>query len=103
MTVAFIICTEEPFEKKSVLLARSIRTFAGGLRDAPIYSFSPRAGQRVSEWALRQFASLSVTHDTTMLNHCFTQFGVNNKPFVCAYAERAINAEVLIFLDSDKI
>jgi hypothetical protein len=102
-TVAFIICTEPPFERQSVLLVRSIRRFAGSLSTAPIYSFSPRGCEALSSLATTEFSRLAVEHSDTILNPNYTSYGVYNKPFVCAYAERHIDADVLMFLDSDKV
>jgi hypothetical protein len=100
---AFVICTEPAFERKSVLLVRSIRRFAGILSTAPVYSFSPREGHAISQWAAAEFSRLGVEHSHAPLNKHYTRYGVYNKPLVCAYTERQIAAEVLIFLDSDQI
>ena len=40
-SIAIIICTEPAFEKKSLLLVRSIRRWAGDFRNVPIYNLSP--------------------------------------------------------------
>src|SRR5271165_7096103 len=99
----FVICTEPAFERKSVLLVRSIRRFAGLLSTAPVYSFSPREGSTISPWVMAEFSRLGVEHSAIVLNQRYTSYGVYNKPFVCAYSERQINADVLIFLDSDQV
>jgi hypothetical protein len=101
MCLAFLICTEPAFEKKSILLARSIRRFAGRFRDAPIYSFCPRSRQILSDQTLAQFSTLGIINDGRILNTHYGEFGVNNKPFVCAHAEKVVNADILVFLDSD--
>ena len=100
---AFVICTEPGFETKSVLLVRSIRRFGGCLSSAPVYSFSPREGQAVSEWALSELSRLGVHHSPAVLNEQYSDLGVYNKPFVCAHSERQLDSEILIFLDSDQV
>jgi hypothetical protein len=100
---AFVICTERAFENKSVLLVRSIRQFAGFLSTAPIYSFCPRENRTISPWAASELSRLGVEHRGTVLNQRYTEYGVYNKPFVCAYSEGHIDAELLVFLDSDQV
>lgn len=103
MNAAFVICTEPAFEKKSVLLVRSIRKFGGTLSSAPVYSFSPRKDHAISNWAEAEFSRLGVEHSNVELNMRYTKHGVYNKPFVCAYTEHRIPSEHLIFLDSDQV
>jgi len=50
-----------------------------------------------------EFSQLGVTHVDILLNRNWTSYGVYNKPFVCAHAERQINAEFLVFVDSDQV
>jgi hypothetical protein len=101
--IAFLICTEPGYlEQQSVLLAESIREFGGNLKDTPIYSFHPREGQAISRETKDAFEFLEVCHQQIILNVDYSSFGCVNKMFVCAYAEQNIEAEFLIFLDSDQ-
>ena len=101
--LAFIICTEPGrLEKQSQILAKSIRTFGGKLKDTPIYSFHPRKGTPVADETLAGFAALGVNHQQVVLNAKYHDYYLANKPYVCAYAEETIDAEILVFLDSDK-
>ena len=101
--IAFIICTEPGrLEKQSQIFAASIREFGGKFKDTPIYSFHPRTGDPVKEETLKQFKSLRVEHQQIPLNIKYHDYYLANKPFVCAYAEETIDAEILVFLDSDK-
>ena len=105
MTVplAFIICTEPGrLEKQSLILAQSIRKFAGKLKNTPIYSFHPRKGTPIAPETIAGFKSLDVNHQQIPLNIDYHDYYLANKPLVCAYAEQAIDAEILVFLDSDK-
>lgn len=101
--IAFIICTEPGnLEKQSILLVKSIRTFGGSLKDIPIYSFQPRKGANINKQTLNFFDSHGVSHQKILLNQKYPLYGVANKPFVCAYAEETIDADTLVFLDSDQ-
>ncbi|MEM8675344.1 MAG: hypothetical protein AAGF83_15935, partial [Cyanobacteria bacterium P01_G01_bin.67] len=101
--IAFIICTEPGrLEKQSQILAESIREFGGKFKDTPIYSFHPRTGAPVKEETIKQFESLRVKHQQIPLNIKYHDYYLANKPLVCAYAEENIDAEILVFLDSDK-
>ena len=101
--IAFIICTEPGrLEKQSQILAKSIREFGGTLKDTPIYSFHPRKGEAVKKETIEQFELLKVKHQQVPLNVKYHDYYLANKPYVCAFAEENIDAEILVFLDSDK-
>lgn len=103
MPIAFIICTEPGrLEKQSQILAASIREFGGKFKDTPIYSFHPRKGDPVKAETIKQFESLQVKHQQVPLNIKYHDYYLANKPLACAYAEENIDAEILVFLDSDK-
>jgi hypothetical protein len=103
MPLAFVICTEPGrLEKQSQILAESIRKFGGKLKDTPIYSYHPRQGDPVANETLKQFTVLGVDHQQVALNVKYHDYYLANKPYVCAYAEKTIDAEILVFLDSDK-
>ncbi|MEH2273594.1 MAG: hypothetical protein V7K40_01870 [Nostoc sp.] len=101
--IAFIICTEPGrLEGQSLMLAESIRKFCGKLKNTPIYSFHPRVGEPISKQTQQAFEALQVTHQQVPINQEFNEYYLANKPLVCAYAEQHIDAEILVFLDSDK-
>ena len=101
--LAFVICTEPGrLEKQSLILAESIRKFAGKLKDTPIYSFHPRKGTPIAKETIAGFESLAVNHQQLPLNIKYHDYYLANKPLVCAYAEQNIDTEILVFLDSDK-
>ena len=102
-SLAIIICTEPGrLEGQSLLLAESIRTFAGDLKDMLIYSFHPRRGDPVSLKTIEQFEELNVIHQQIPINIKYHDYYLANKPLVCAYAENNIDVDILVFLDSDK-
>ncbi len=102
--LAFVICTEVgDLEEKSLLLAKSVREFGGVFSECPIYSFQPRTGEKLASSTLREFDTLSVEHIDKTLNLDFPEYPLANKPIVCSYAERNLDYEYLVFLDSDKV
>jgi hypothetical protein len=101
--IAFIICTEPGrLEAQSLMLAESIRKFCGELKDTHIYSFHPRVGEPISKQTQKAFEALQVNHQQVPINQEFHEYYLANKPLTCAYAEQNIDAEILVFLDSDK-
>ncbi|MEH2262721.1 hypothetical protein [Nostoc sp.] len=101
--IAFIICTEPGrLEAQSLMLAESIRKFCGELKDTPIFSFHPRVGEPISKQTQKAFEALQVNHQQVPINQEFHEYYLANKPLACAYAEQHIDAEILVFLDSDK-
>jgi hypothetical protein len=102
--LAFLACVERgKLEDQTILLCRSIRTFGGAYRDAPIYVFQPRPGTELSKNTLAVLRQLDVIHIPETLNLDFSEYGTLNKVFVCAYAERVLDEPTLVFLDSDTV
>jgi hypothetical protein len=102
--LAFVICTEEgPLERLSTLFARSLRTFGGTLRDAPIYSIAPRPGRDIRRTTYQDFDKLGVTHRYIPLNIDFQDYKFANKLYAASYAEANIDSEIIVFADSDLI
>jgi hypothetical protein len=102
--LAFLACVERGrLEAQTILLCRSIRQFCGAHRDAPIYTFQPRRGRDVDQKTLAALDALGVVWITENLNDEFPDFGTLNKIFVCAYAERALDEPLLVFVDSDTV
>jgi hypothetical protein len=103
-SVAFVACVERgPLEQKTGLLVRSIRRFGGIHRDAPIHTFSPRAGRDITAATRDLFDEGGVTHHEERLNVAFDEYGVGNKIFAAARAEELAAEEFLVFLDSDTV
>lgn len=101
--LAFIICTEPGrLESQSMMLAESIREFGGSMKGTPIYSFHPRSGTPIDSKTQTTFDNLGVIHQQIPINQEFKDYYLANKPLTCAYAEQNINAEILVFLDSDQ-
>jgi hypothetical protein len=104
MRLAFIMCTEGgQLEQESLLMVESFRRFAGNLKDSPIYSFQVRDKNDVSTPTLKALESFGVKHQKIVLNDKYPDYPLANKPLLCAYAEQNINAEIIVFLDSDLV
>jgi hypothetical protein len=104
MGLAFLACVERgPLEAQTILLCRSIRRFAGRFREAPIYTFQPRAGHEVAPRTRATLAELGATLRCELLNCAYADYPIGNKIFACAAAERTLREDVLVFLDSDTI
>ena len=103
--IALIMCTEGggQLEKESLLMVESFRRFAEGMKDLPIYSFQVREHSNVSEATVKKLASFDVIHQKIVLNHKYPNYPLANKPLLCAYAEQNIDAEIIVFLDSDLV
>lgn len=100
--IAFIACVEKGYlEDQAKLLCRSIRHYGGQYRDCPIYTFQPRQGTDIAGETLSELQRLNVTHITATLNDIYPDYPIGNKIFVCAWAERNLSEEILVFLDSD--
>ncbi len=103
-TLTFVLCTERgKLEGMSVLFARSLRAFGGALRDAPIFSCAPRPDRDVSDATKAAFRELGVRHEHVVLNTAYTDYPLANKPLASAYAERTLDSDLLVFVDSDML
>jgi hypothetical protein len=104
-SVAFIMCTEGggQLEKESLLMVESFRTFTGSFRDAPIYSFQVRESYDVSLETVARLEAFGAKHQKIVLNTKYPNYPLANKPLLCAYAEQNIDADILVFLDSDLV
>ena len=104
LPLVLIMCTEGgQLEQESLLMVESYRRFAGDLKDVPIYSFQVREQNNVSAATLEKLASFNVIHKKVVLNHKYPNYPLANKPLLCAYAEQNIDAEIIVFLDSDLV
>ena len=102
--IAFIMCTEGgQLEQESLLMVESLRRFGGNLKNTPIYSFQVRDKNYVSTPTLKALESFEVKHQKVVLNHKYPDYPLANKPLLCAYAEQNIDAEIIVFLDSDLV
>jgi hypothetical protein len=73
------------------------------MSNSPIFSFQPRPGYEISQWALNALKNLEVEHISESLNTKYPEYPQGNKPFAGAYAEDQLPYDNFIFLDSDKL
>jgi hypothetical protein len=104
MSVAFLLCVERgPLESQALLCVESLRTWGGELAGAPVYAFAPRPGSEPAAGtvgALRERGAIFVDEP---LNPDLGELPHANKVFVTAWAEQEVDAEVLVFTDSDTV
>jgi hypothetical protein len=103
--LAFLICVEHGrLENEAVLLAESIRRWAGGAADAPIYAFSPRPDFQPEPETIERLERLGATHVTeALIPDLPGGLPTFNKVFVSAWAERELEHETLVFTDTDTV
>lgn len=102
--IAIIMCTEGgQLEQESLLMVESFRRYGGSLKNIPIYSFQVRERNDVSNATLAKLSAFNVTHQKVVLNHKYPNYPLANKPLLCAYAEQNLDAEIIVFLDSDLV
>jgi hypothetical protein len=96
-SLAFVICTEQHFEKKSLLLIQTLRHFGGALgATSPIVSYSPRPNAMPSDSVLRQLTALDVQLVFNVSNLRWPDYGFANKAVACAHAERTLDVDAVI-------
>jgi hypothetical protein len=102
--IVFVMCTEAgQLEEEAILLVESIRKYGGDLKDTPIYSFQVRENAEISPQTFKTLESFDVCHNRNILNTKYPNYPLANKPLTCAYAEQEIDAEIIVFLDSDLV
>jgi hypothetical protein len=103
-SIAFILCTEGgQLEQESLLMVESFRRYTGSFKDAPLFSFQVRDRNDVSIETVNKLESFGVKHQKVVLNSKYPDYPLANKPLLCAYAEQTIDADILVFLDSDLV
>lgn len=104
-SIALIMATEggNHLEQESLLMAESFRKFTNRFQNVPIYSFQVREQPDVSLETCSKLESLGVKHEKVVLNTKYPDYPLANKPLLCAYAEKLIDADILVFLDSDLV
>jgi hypothetical protein len=102
--LAFVICVEHGrLETEAVLLAQSVREWAGRAAQAPIYAFAPRPHKQPEPGTVERLRELDVTFVDEPLAGLHEEYPTFNKVFVCAWAERELDHETLIFADTDSV
>ncbi len=103
-SLAFLLCVEAgPLERQSILLADSIRRWAGGYADDPIHAFRLRTGPRLAPETYLTLEQLGVILHEEVLNRAHHDYVHANTIYAMAWAEDHLDAEVIVWCDSDKI
>lgn len=104
MSVAFLLCCERgPLEAQTLLCVESLRSFGGALAEAPVYAFAPRPGHEPEPPTVDALRAHEVTYVAEPLNPDVGDLPHANKVFATAWAQKNVEAEVLVFTDSDTV
>jgi hypothetical protein len=104
MSVAFLFCIERgQLEQQALLLCRSIRRWGGRFAESPIHGYRPRVGEELSPATLEELDALGVTVHEDPLNMALADVPTANKVFAGAAAEAELDADALVFCDSDTV
>jgi hypothetical protein len=96
------MCVEHGrLESEAILLAESLRTWGGACAEAPVYAFAPRPGMQPEAATIERLAELGCEFVDEPLVDRFAESPTFNKVPVCAWAERELEHETLVFTDSD--
>jgi hypothetical protein len=103
MSLAFLFCIDTgPLEQQGVLLARSIRRWAGAYADAPIHAYQPREGSVPLPHSTRaELDELGVVFHEERLNRELSHDRNVNRVFVGAHAEASLTETILVLCDTD--
>jgi hypothetical protein len=103
-SLTFVLCIENnAIRDQALLLCESIRQFGGRHRAAPILAVSPRPGLGIDPQTRRRLAALDVGYFEEPLNQLCPAYGSANRVFTAAWAERRVDTEWIVVLDSDTI
>lgn len=104
MSVAFLMCVERgSLESQTLLCVESLREWGGKMAAAPVYTFAPRPGREPSPATLERLRELGAEHVSEPLNAAQPDLPHCNKVYVSAWAERELDHEILVFVDSDTV
>ncbi len=99
---AVVCCIEKGgLEYKGLCMILSLRKNWGNWKDIPIYAYSPRKDNIISDWLREIYRDYNVVLVDEPINLDYNNYPLANKPLSMAHAEKNIRARFLIFLDSD--
>ncbi len=103
-SASFVLCIEDNgIREQALLLCESIRRFGGAHRHAPILAFSPRPALRVGAATVVALERLGVRWIDEPLNTRCAEYGSANRVFAAAWAERQVDSDFIVVLDSDTV
>jgi hypothetical protein len=103
-SLAFLLCVETGgLEQQSLLLARSIRRWAGDRAGEAIHAFRPRVGPRLGAETYSGLEELGVVLHEEVLNRDHHDYVHVNTTYAMLWAEEHLDAEIIVWCDSDKV
>jgi hypothetical protein len=103
-TAAFVLCIEDNgIRDQALLLCESIRRYAGRHRRAPVLAFAPRPGLGIDARTRTALDRMDVRYVDEPLNTRCPEYGSANRVFAAAWAERHVDSDFVVVLDSDTI
>ncbi|HEY5411555.1 MAG TPA: hypothetical protein VIJ94_12595 [Caulobacteraceae bacterium] len=100
--LTFLIVIEaNRLEPQALLLCESIRAFAGRYCDSAIVAVSPRPDLAVGERTRARLEELAVRYVVEPLNLTGSPYGTVNRLVAGAWAERGLQSEFVLVLDTD--
>jgi hypothetical protein len=104
VSTCFLLCVERgPLESQTLLCVESLREWGGELANAPVYTFAPRPGREPADATLERLGELGAMHVREPLNAAHPELPHCNKVYASAWAERELDDEILVFVDSDTV
>lgn len=103
-SLAFLLCVEAgALEPQALLLARSIRRWAGDYAGNPIHAFRPRVGPSLEAGTYASLEELGVVLHEEVLNRDHHDYVHVNTTYAMLWAEEHLDAEIVVWCDSDKV
>jgi hypothetical protein len=104
MDPCFLLCVERGrLESQSLLCVESLREWGGAFSEAPVYAFSPRPEHLPGDDTIAALERLGTRSVAEPLNPEHGELPHTNKVHCCAWAERELDHELLVFVDSDTV
>jgi hypothetical protein len=100
----FLLCVERGrLEPQALLCVESLRVWGGALASAPVFTFAPRPGHGPAAATISALADLGAVHVDEPLNPSHGDLPHTNKAYCCGWAERELEHDTLVFVDSDTV
>ncbi len=100
--ITFLLCVESGrLESEALLCVESLRTFGGAMSAAPVYAVAPRSGHEPGRETVERLEELGAVFVAEPLVDRFAETPTFNKVAVCAWAERELDHDTLVFTDTD--
>lgn len=99
---AFVISVEQgKLESQAILLVESLRRFGGAYATCPVFAVSPRPNRAMGKACAAVLKSMGVEVVVEDLLDKREPYGPLGRLAACVWAEKSVNARVLVSLDND--